>query len=460
MTEALREDAPAGGLKGLLQRVPTHLIVVAANWISRIVSGTAGVISIRFLLQSLGQERYAVFALINSLQGWYSLSDFGLGASLQNHVSQRRAHGKSDADLLQAAGAAALALLVTGFALLTLFGPFVARRYLQKFDLPDAAKLEYFALASGLLIITVIGGIAYRVWYGQQRGYLSTSMPALGSVISLGAVVLAGRTTDPERMRWCLLAGLGPSALVAIASLGAVLVRSLKHGFARIDRAVLKKLLKLGSEFWIFALMSAALLHVDYLVMSQAVPAEDIVRYNLSTKIFDAIRLFYGAVLLALWPTCTELIAKNDWSGVMRYLRRYITIGMGGMLLITPVLVVAMPYVIQVLSPKKTIEIPWTFVLLLGLYEIGRVWTNTFAMVLQSMSRVRIFWVVTSLNAGVNAGLQILLAPRLGLHGITISLILANVLTSAWVLPRAVLQHARKGRLTPPRSDQAPPAPS
>src|SRR3954451_20467043 len=84
----------------LCSSVPRHVVVTASAWISRIVSAAMQLIVVRILIQSLGIESYAVFALLYGLAGWYLLADFGLGFSLQNLISERRQRGEEDSDLV------------------------------------------------------------------------------------------------------------------------------------------------------------------------------------------------------------------------------------------------------------------------------------------------------------------------------------------------------------------------
>jgi O-antigen/teichoic acid export membrane protein len=74
-------------LKTFLNKIPRHLIVAASAWISRAVSAFIQIISVRALLLYLGEERYAVYVIVYSLIGWFSLCDLGFGIVLLNRYS-------------------------------------------------------------------------------------------------------------------------------------------------------------------------------------------------------------------------------------------------------------------------------------------------------------------------------------------------------------------------------------
>jgi hypothetical protein len=69
-------------------RLPTHYKAAVIGLGTRVVSGSLHIIAVAYLLQYLGVNLYAVFAVIIGLQGWFGLAEFGLGSSLQNYFSE------------------------------------------------------------------------------------------------------------------------------------------------------------------------------------------------------------------------------------------------------------------------------------------------------------------------------------------------------------------------------------
>jgi len=171
--------------------------------------------------------------------------------------------------------------------------------------------------------------------------------------------------------------------------------------------------------------------------------SQDIVTYNLTTRIFDTFRMLYGVVLLALWPTCTELIKNNDWPGVYRHLRVYIGVGIAFIVCFSLAMVPSMSLIVTVLAPGQDITVPTGFILLCGAFEVVRTWTNTFGMVLFAMSKVRVFWFMLPIQAALTVGAQALMAPAFGFYGITAGMLLGFVATGAWLLPLTVHRLSR-----------------
>lgn len=180
--------------------------------------------------------------------------------------------------------------------------------------------------------------------------------------------------------------------------------------------------------------------------MSQFLSSHDIVIYNLTTKVFGLGVFIYGALLKALWPTLTEAIVQNNWSMSNSYARRSLAFGLSFMLINTILLIWLMPEAIKLIAPRETIVIPMMFILFMGAYQILRVWTDTFATILQSMSDIRTFWLTLPLQSFLSVILQWSLTPHFGIHEILLGLTGLFILTTVWFLPLAVIKHYKNAQ--------------
>lgn len=423
-----------------MRPIPRHLVVAASSWASRILVSGLSFLSIRFLIGGLGADRYAAYLLLASLVGWYALFDPGVGAALQNSISERRARGERHGDLVAAAGIIAVVILAVSAVVLIGVAPKVSSWYLGSFSFSSERASLYFVVAGGVALSTTLGGYAYRVWFAEQRGYFANGLTGLGSIIACAGLFLVQRAGLADPLPWSILAALGPAAILATSSLAILAWRSRRDVGAGL--AAIPSLLRRALPFWLFMWLAAAVLQVDVLVMSQLLAPEGIVIYGVTSRLFDAMALFYSALLSAFWPSATEMITRGEWKSVTRQLHRYIVAGAAVTVVFTIALVLAMPTVVGLLAPGAPLVVPPSFVATMGLLALARVWTNSWAVILQSAGRLRALYVATTAQALVNLGFQVTLIPRLGVWAVPLSLIASYVLTVAWVLPRAVHQLA------------------
>jgi O-antigen/teichoic acid export membrane protein len=423
--------------------VPRHLLVVGAAWASRAITALVLLASLRILMDSLGLENYAVFVLLTGLTGWFMLADMGIGSSVQNFISEARGRGQSYDDLIFASGLlAALMLFVTVIAMYFI-SPYLAPLLLKNFTfLNESEGIKLFFLTGALSIGMGVGGIVYKIWYGEQKGYLSNIVPAIAAVVGLIGLLLVRQTPVESRLTFSLAAFTAPLAFIP---LGVLLVKQwrvirltngLEYPLAKFHGTI-RRLLKRGMQFWFFALMAAGVLQIDYIVMSQFLFAHDIAAYYISSKVFGLAFVVYSAILAALWPVFAESIAKQEWGLVQRYLRKYLALGLSFMFVCTLSLIWLMPVAVEILAPKENIIIPFGFILLLGFYHLIRVWTDTFAMVLLSISHMKPFWIYVPIQAILSFVMQWVLVPSYGLYGVVLGLIASFIFTVSWALPLA-----------------------
>ncbi|MBK5273831.1 MAG: MATE family efflux transporter [Desulfuromonadales bacterium] len=426
--------------QGLLLRIPPHLYVAGSAWVSRVVTAATGIFMIRILTQSLGTQQYAAYAIFGGLMGWYSLTDMGIGSSLQNHISERRAKGERYDQFIATSAVLGLLFFFFFVAVLVLSSGLLSSLVLRKFDLfTYDQKSLYFLIFGVMSIAASIGGISYRIWFAEQKGYLANLSPACAALVSFLLVIAVSLSTKANSLFWMILAGFGPTAALPVLAFVVQVARKTTALFT-YDVAVVRPLLIRGLKFWLTGLLASGVLQVDYLVMSQYLPPHDIVTYNLSSKIFLLLFFVYSSLLTAIWPLCAEAAASNDWDTLMKHVHKSIVIGFVLVGTGTAGFIVFRTQIIGLLSPKEVIDVPVGLILLFGLYYLLRVWCDVFGMILQSMSYLRPFVIYIPVQAALSIGIQILLTKEIGLKGVLIGLITSFILAPVWILPWVVMK--------------------
>lgn len=427
-----------------LPRIPQVWLVAGGGWLGRGLQVAAQLIAVRILTDSLGTRGYGAFAVLASLAGWLALSDFSIAISLQNHISERRASDRESEDIVFTATLLSLAAAAIAAILLLLLGPWLAALLLGDLDAtsPGNGTLAFYAMALPG-IGTALGGVVYKIWFAQHRGYLSNLLPAAGTVIGTAAVWLV-RGGDPEaRLIWSILVYYAPLALLPMTALAWTAFRARQHRF-RHD--LVAPLLHRAARFWIFGVLAAGVLQVDYIIMAQMLPPRDIVVYNVASKIFLLVFFVYNALLLALWPVCSEAIARGEWTKIFALVRRYVTLGIAFVLVSGVGVAIVNGYLVRLIAPSLGQPLPTIVIVLLTAYTAVRIWTDTFAMIVQSMNDLTILWITVPIQSMLSIGLQTLGAKLYGLPGLIVGLTACFVLTVGWILPLRCVSHAGTAR--------------
>jgi O-antigen/teichoic acid export membrane protein len=415
---------------------------------SRVVTATTGIFMIRFLTQSLGTQQYAAYAIFGGLLGWYSLADMGLGSSLQNHISEKRAQGEQYDQLIASSAALGLLFFLFSIAVLLISSGMLGSVILRKFDIFSYdQKRSYFIVFGFMSIVASIGGISYRIWFAEQKGYLANFSPAIASFVSFLLVVAVSMSAKAHSLFWMLLAGFGPPAVLPMVAFVVQVARRTRATFT-FDAAVVRPLLVRGLKFLLYGALAAGVLQVDYLVMSQFLQPKDVVVYNLSSKIFLLMFFVYSSLLTAIWPVCAEASAANDWQTLLMHVRKTIALGIILVVVCTGIFLLFKDQIIAVLSPKEIVDVPVSLIMLFGFYYLLRVWCDAFTMVMHSMSYIRPFVIYIPVQASLNILIQILITKEIGVRGILIGLIASYILTAVWITPWVVFRKRRQRTAT------------
>lgn len=420
------------------QFIPKYILIAVSSWLSRGVSAVIQIMSVRYLLDILGQDKYAVFILLSGLLAWCNLSDFGLGNSALSFISEKRAKNKKYKQLVFSCFFALFCAFLMVIMLLWLSSGFLSGLYLKSFDDIIEDKDITFFIACLIFSLTTIGSGVYKIWYAEQMGWLSNLYPALASVIGfLGIYTLSVNDLNLDySILNVFLVFFIPSALLPIilfiwkiykiGDINISLSKNIKIIIILINRA---------KPFFLFSIMGVIVLQTDYIVLSQKINPTDIVLYAILMKIFTVIYFIYSSVLQAWWPVCTELRIQKEWRKLKRNIRLIVMFG-GFLISIFGFLVyLFQDFIFNILNLKNIDHVEFGLFLLLVLYFVIRVWCDIYALLLQTMNYMKPLFVIVPVQVVINLIFQWFFSEIWGLYGILLGLILSFLLTVVVFLP-------------------------
>ncbi len=434
-------NTPLKTLKNL--KIPRHLWVAASAWLSRIIIMLLQLISIRILIGNLGVDGYAVFVLLISISGWYLLTDIGLGLALQNTISELRAASESYMHFIQLSTIIGVLIILLGFLIISnsssYLGPIILK---SAHEISDVEKARLFEIVGYFGLCTAIGGISYKIWYAEQCGYLANIYMTLASILGFLGILFINEQVEKNQILWNFILFQAPTAVIPIFAL-ILQARFRKVTLSKLSLQLAKPLLVKASKFWLFAIMAALVLQVDYIIISQMLLPSDIVIYNLSTKIFTSIYFVYSAILLAIWPSFTEHLINKNTEYILNMIKKIQIFGFVFIISSTCILVFLITPIVNLLSPEEKILIPAPLILLLSMYFLIRAWTDVFGMALQSMSSFKAFWVYVPAQAALSIFFQWFFIKYFGIYGSILGLIISFLLTVSWGLPMVFKKNMR-----------------
>jgi ADP-heptose:LPS heptosyltransferase/O-antigen/teichoic acid export membrane protein len=423
-------------IKTFVKQLPRHWVVASSAWISKIIVSLVQIVSIRTLLSYLGQDRYAVYTIAFSLTLWFSLADFGLSSSLQNFISEARAKKESYEKYIIAALQVIILLLIVTSLIIIFISSSIQEIVFRKFTfIQEIENINIILFVGMISATTAILSIVYKMYQALHKGYIPNIMPAVAAIISMTLIVLFNHYSHVQHsILSALLIFTSPQLFLVLITFTIIF----KDYFAKIFRfnfEVIKSLFIRSLKFYGISILALTYSQIDYLVMSQTLNVNEIVKYNIFSRVFMFFTFIHIAMMQAIWPVSAEMFVKREFSKIKTIIKN--TIGTSVIFIAAGTISVIFfaNFIIKVLAPGVNITPPLSLILLLAFYTILTAWQNTFASLLQSMNVLRIFWLYLPPMVVINVLSQYFMSKKYGCDGIVLGHIISMMLVSFWVLP-------------------------
>jgi O-antigen/teichoic acid export membrane protein len=290
---------------------------VVSSWVGYAVHAVVALLLTPYILRSLGETRYGIWALANGLTGYYGLLDLGIGAGIGQYLTRYLASNKRDY-LDRTASTGVFALSAVG-VLIGVCSLILAVNASRLFRIPPdlAREVELAVIFTGASAVLQCVFFTYSaVFVALQRFDLSNAVGILTRVVSALAMLLS------LRMGYGLV---GLSLALACANTVDYLVRwrvarkllpSLKVSARLISRQHLLEVMKYG--IWNLGITIGVRLisYTDELVIGVFLPIAAVAPYAIAVS----LRTYFEDVFMrAGWvfaPAATELDARKNSSAL------------------------------------------------------------------------------------------------------------------------------------------------
>lgn len=414
-------------------KLPRHLRITIYSWVGRLVSIICSLFSLKLTTKLLGIDNYSIYLILSNVVAWAVLCDFGLGYSLQNYITELRSKGEDYKRHILLTVFLLILVLILFTIIIWFFSPFLSRILFNKIFIGKTYIIESaFFISFFIGLLTALGSISTKIYYGLQNGHIPNILISLGSILNIFGLYFISYF-NVVSITNVILITFGINAVISIFPLTYFIFISNPKLFS-FDKKIIIQILKRSVGFGGFAIMSACVLQVDYLIMSQYINLSDIVKYSLLFKLFSLLYIAYNTLLSTLWPLFSELRASNKIDQIWVNVKLYILYGVFLYIFFTIIIFIWGNEIITLITNVKVI-LPYNLIILVGFYFIIRIWTDMFAIVLQSINCLIPLWIFTPIQALISVFLQIYLSSKYGVMGIVIALILSFLLTVTWALP-------------------------
>lgn len=408
---------------------------VLAGWLARAVVVICGLLNTRLLLSIMAVPDYAAYAIVISLGPWVNLLNLGLPNTVQNEIAERRARSEDFGALHQtvvnATVLGALVLCVFSWPLGEVLRYTVLSGY-------DGLSVTSIALMCVGLSLNGLGMVADQVLFALHRSFWPNVMPGI-QALTTTLLLQAFRATDLTGFDWAALSFVLPAALSFVLMSRVARARPL-HG---VDLTLLLEMLRRSRSFLLLAILTAATVSVDYVVMARMLTGPQVVEYSLAGKIF-AVPLSVHSVLMATsWTGLSDAHYQGNYILVRRRIKRLLIVGIVVVLVPSAVILMFKELIFGIITGQKNFAISNSLLGAWVLYLVLRIWCDTFAMAHLSAGRQTLLNGYIPFQAGISICAQIFFGHHFGAVGVMLGLCASFVLTAAWILPMRFFQQTR-----------------
>lgn len=454
-------STPEGRSQERLRRIAWTGITLA---IARFVTIAISLITIPLTLDYLGVERYGLWMTVSSFTALLAFADMGLGNGLINTISE--ANGKEDRIAARIHVSSAVVMLsAIAAALLSIF--LLVYNWIDWSHLYNVQSSVAIAEAGPATFVFLLCfslnvplSAVQRVQLGYQQGFANSLWQAAGSIMALGAVLLA--VFLHAGLPWLVLALVGMPVLSMLFQNTQVYLVSyawLRPSFGFVRRWSVNLLFRLGFMFFLLQLAMAVAYASDNIVAAQVLGLQAVAEFATAAKLFSITPIVLSLLLLPLWPAYGEAVSRGDVNWVKLTLMRS---------LIFATAIASTAALLLFLFGQDIVEI-WagtavlpSYSLLLGLsvWSILSAAGTAVAMLLNGTGTIKFQVVCASLMAVAAIVLKTFLAQRIGVAGIAWGTVIAYfifiAIPMAVYVPRLLVQlRKRRSHFFPDIPDKA-----
>ncbi len=393
-----------------------------------------GILLLPFIIHSLGDKLFGLWAVIGTLVGYYSLMDFGLGSAIERYIS-RSAGTKDDLEANKIANTGLVILAWLGVAALVISA-------VLAFFVPILIKnvTETGLFRAAVLILGVNFSICFP--FGVFVGILEANM----RYDRTASVQIAKLIVKTALIIVFLNAGYGIIALAVITCVtdiaGYLLVWyfvSRLYPFIRISRKFIdRKRIKMLFNYSVFTFITRIsdelIFNVDNFVIVIFIGLPAVTVYSIAARLIKNVMGLMSGLFRNSIPLFSQYEGRGDFASIqdkyqfLTKISTYFSFLIGGMLII-----LGKPLIDVWVGPRYEQAYPILLILLIPfIFDIMQMPGTA---VLYGVSKHRYYAALNVAQGVANLLLSIYLVRRYGLYGVALGTAIPMFIVKVFIQP-------------------------
>lgn len=400
-----------GGLWGVIQLMAVMLTTIIQS---------------RLAVTKLEPEASGVWFLLLGVSAMLALFDFGIGSTLTRELGFATQNPKHQANLISTAKRL---IRIVGL-IIWLLGIPLGAWYFQ-----SISSANFFATALEAWLVFVIGA-----------GFLLNANAQTAALIGLGLMARERQVRSVMQILGLILAWGFMEVQASLISLCAawvvqqfflwlllwLLLRS-KQQKGNYSAQIAQHLWKIGIQWWLMAVGGYLILNTDNFVIANTLGVEKIADYALLARLSTLVLPFSLVFVVSAVPQIAQATAENNLVAIQNIFFLHVRLGL---LILIPCLtiILSVPEALLTLWVGTGHFLGYPILIVFAIMLTLEVHHVLCASVLMATGKLP--FAPWALGAGIlNLGLSFALAIPLGLFGVALGTMLAQMLTNNWFAP-------------------------
>jgi O-antigen/teichoic acid export membrane protein len=272
-----------------------------------------GVVTIPYLLKTVGVEAFGILSLVWTMIGYFSFFDFGLGRALTQQVATNRAKGKIEElpNLVMTGLIFTFATGIVGGGVLAVLANPLGFKWLKVSVALQQSTIQSLLIASfGIPMTTLTAGLKGVLEAYEDFKAVNLLRLFLG-LANFGLPVLSIFIFGPS-LAMMVVSLIIARLVVLFAHLYLVYIK-LPAGWlsAKFNKNKMKQLISFGSWMTVSNIVSPLMVVADRFIISSVAGASVVAYYTVPADFLIRILIIPGALAAALFPRLTSLTSTD-----------------------------------------------------------------------------------------------------------------------------------------------------
>lgn len=378
----------------------------------------------------LGGMKYGLWATMLSLLTWINYLDFGLGNGLRTYLVKSIV--KNDSKRIHQS-------ITTTYFISTIISCFLFFIGLVIVHLIDWDK--FFGLQGNMnnkLSLVIIVNLLFvsinitlkiinSIIYSYQESHLINVSQIINQIMNLLGILVVIKLKMNQAL---LIISIIYGCSMTLSNLLITFIIFHKYSIKifrikYITLAVMKKIYKLGMDFFIMQLGFLCFMMLDNIIITKLYGVKEVTPYSITLKLFNIIIVVHSVIITPIWSSFTKAVEEKDFKWIKNIIKKVEKLQVV-IFFITLLLYGMFPYILKTWI-GDSIKVGISLRIMFAIYVILNTYSNAYAYCLNGMGKIKFQRNVVIIQGLLNAPLSIVLAKTLN-FGVSGVILATNIL--------------------------------